>query len=333
MPINLKQLHHMVLLSEEQHFGRAAERAFLSASAFSRSVAALEESVSMPLFDRRANGVRLTMAGERVLARAKRLLLCSEELSEELRLLRTGELGDLVVGAGPLSAPAVVLPAIAAFQQAHPRVGVRLDVAHTRELQRRLMEEQLDFFVADVRELIDHERCAVEPIGRMRLSLMCREGHPLAGRATVTLGELRAQRLASVHIPAILSARLAKLIARDEKGMLPLALECESVIVLREYALRTDAVILAAPQAMGAERPGCGLCSLQVRELSQLEDQNPLAVAMGLVTLKDRTRTASMDMLIDVLRTGASARGGQATPGRSGTASASPAARRPSRRD
>ena len=36
---------------------------------------------------------------------------------------------------------------------------------------------------------------------------------------------------------------------------------------------------------MGAERPGCGLCSLQVRELSQLEDQNPLAVAMGLVTL------------------------------------------------
>jgi len=314
MPVNLKQLQHMVLLSEEQHFGRAAERAFLSASAFSRSIAALEESVAMPLFDRRANGVRLTMAGERVLARAQRLLRSSEELSEELRLLRTGELGDLAVGAGPLSAPAVVLPAIAAFQQTHPRVGVRLDVAHTRELQRKLMEEQLDFFVADVRELIAHERCAVEPIGRMRLSLMCREGHPLAGRANVTLEELRAQRLASVHVPAILSARLAQRIARDEQGMLPLALECESVIVLREYALRTDAVILAAPEAMGAGRPGSGLRSLEVRELSGMEDQNPLAVDMGLVTLKDRTRTASMGLLINGLRARTSADAAPAAP-------------------
>lgn len=302
MPINLKQLQHVVLLAEEQHFGRAAERAFLSTSAFSRSVAALEASVSMPLFDRRPNGVQLTMAGERVVAKAKKLLTSSEDLSQELRLLRTGELGDLVVGAGPLSAPAVVLPAIVAFQETHPAVRVRLEVAHTRALQRKLMQEQVDFFVADVRELIDHERCTIDPLGRMPLALMCREGHPLASRRNVTLAELRSQPLASVHVPAALSARLARLIAGDDKGLLPLALECESVIVLREYALRTDTVVLAAPQAMGAQLPGGGLRSLRVRELAELEDRNPLAVTMGLVTLRDRTPTTSMRLLIEVLR-------------------------------
>lgn len=302
MPINLKQLQNVVLLADELHFGRAAERAFLSTSAFSRSIAAMETGVSMRLFDRRPGRVQLTVAGERVIARARRLLLSSQDLARELDLLRTGDLGDVVVGAGPHSAPAAVLTSIVALQNAHPAVRVRLEIGHTRILQRQLMEERIDFFVADIRELVEHENFAMERLGRMGISLMCRSGHPLARRRKLTLADLRSQRFASVHAPADLSTRLANLIVRDERGLLPLASECESVIVLREYALQTDAIILAAPEVMAVELKKGLLHRLRIPELEALADYSALTVMMGMVTLKDRTPTMSMRLLMNLIR-------------------------------
>ena len=52
--IDLLRLTHMVLLSEELHFSRAAKRAHLSQTAFSRSIQSLENDLQLRLFDRRA---------------------------------------------------------------------------------------------------------------------------------------------------------------------------------------------------------------------------------------------------------------------------------------
>ena len=61
--LNLRQLQHLLLLADELHFARASERAFLSQSAFSRSIQALEESVGLRLFDRDLRLVRPTPSG------------------------------------------------------------------------------------------------------------------------------------------------------------------------------------------------------------------------------------------------------------------------------
>ncbi|MGH8467322.1 MAG: LysR family transcriptional regulator, partial [Pseudomonas sp.] len=81
--IDLKRIRHLVLLSEELHFSRAAERANLSQTAFSRSIQSLEADLGVRLFDRDTRSVVLTAAGRQLLASGRELLGCAGRLLAE----------------------------------------------------------------------------------------------------------------------------------------------------------------------------------------------------------------------------------------------------------
>lgn len=301
-PLNLRQLRHAVLLADEAHFGRAAARACLSQSAFSRSIAALEADLGLRLFDRGPGFVRLTEAGQRVLAGARRMLSGSADLSRELALLRSGDLGDLAVGAGPYSAPLLLVEAIAALQDAHPGVRVQVEIGQPLVLQQQLLDERLDFMLADLSELPEHAQCRVEPLGAAIGALYVRRQHPLAARAEVTLAELRQARFASVHLPAPISRRLGAQFGADASGCMQLALECESALVLRQYALRQDVVVIAPLDVLALELAGDRLCRLRVPELDGLGARTPLRMELGLVWLRERTPSTAVMLLAAELR-------------------------------
>lgn len=302
LTLNLRQLQHVVLLAEESHFGRAAERACLSQPAFSRSVAALEEAIGMRLFDRGPGFVRLTSSGEQVMARARRLLSSSADLAREMDLLRSGDLGDITVGSGPFSGPTLMAGAIAQLQAAHPSVRVRLETGSPLALQYMLLDEQLDFFVADLSELVGHPLCRVEPLGAAIGGLYVREAHPLAQSEQVTLADVRLYPLASVHLPAPLSRKLAKIFGSDESGLVSLAMECESALVLREYTLKNDAVVIAPLNVFALEVAARWLYRLKVSELDKQGDRTPLRMNLGLIWQRDRTPSAAANILADAVR-------------------------------
>lgn len=302
LTLNLRQLHHVVLLAEENHFGRAAARAFLSQPAFSRSVAALEESIGMRLFDRGPGFVRLTPTGAQVMARARRLLSSSADLTREMDLLRSGDLGDITVGSGPFSGPTLMAGAVAQLQAAHPSVRVQLETGAPLTLQHMLLDEKLDFFMADLSELAGHPQCHVQPLGTATGGLYVRAKHPLAAQEQVTLSEVRRQPLASVHVPAPLSRKLAKVFDRDAAGLLSLSMECENALVLREYALQNDAVVLAPQDVFALEVAAGWLHRLRVPELDRQGERTPMRMDLGLVWLRDRTPSAAAHLLADAVR-------------------------------
>jgi DNA-binding transcriptional LysR family regulator len=106
--MDLRQLHHLIALAEEGRFARAAERVHLSHAAFSRSIKALETRLGVALFDRTPSGTHLTVAGETVLARARRLVFEDHCFERDVSLLRGGALGELSFGAGPIPAATLV---------------------------------------------------------------------------------------------------------------------------------------------------------------------------------------------------------------------------------
>lgn len=300
--LNLRQLQHVVLLAEEGHFGRAATRAFLSQPAFSRSVATLEAQLGIRLFERGPGFVRLTSTGEQVMARARRLLTSSADLARELDQLRSGDLGNITIGSGPFSGPTLMARAIAQLQAQHPSVHVRLEIATPLALQQMLLEEKLDFFLSDQTGLIEHTRCTVEPLGDAIGGLYVRPTHPLAAQSQVTLADIQRHPLASVHLPTPLSRKLAKIFGSDETGLVALTMECESALVLREYALNHEAVVLA-PQTVFAQEEQAGwLRQLNVVELNRLGNRTPLRMALGLTWLNDRTPSAAALLLAEALR-------------------------------
>lgn len=80
--MEIQTLRYVVTLAEELHFGRAAERHFISAQPFGQHIQRLEREIGTRLFERTSRRVALTPAGERFVERARTVLTQVELLRE-----------------------------------------------------------------------------------------------------------------------------------------------------------------------------------------------------------------------------------------------------------
>ena len=296
--LKLRQLEHLVLLADELNFARAAERAFLSQSAFSRSIQALEDLLGLRLCDRSLRSVQLTPAGERAVQRARRLLSGSMDLVRELELLRRGDLGHVVAGAGPFTATALFPAALARLREEHPQVDVQLKVDNWWSLLALLNSEKLDFFISDIRELPPHEDISIQPLGALTGSLYARPGHPLADKASLGLADLKGSKFASVYMPDVVRNALTALVGPFLDGSFSTAFECENTVVARDLVRRTDLILLSCKDAVQLEVDAGYLVELPVLEFVALGAKTPLRTEIGVVRMKDRTLTPSSELLL-----------------------------------
>src|SRR5882757_7629872 len=82
VPVDIQSLRYAVTLAEELHFGRAAQRHFISQQPFGRHIQRLEHELGFALFNRTSRRVALTAAGERVIAEARTILAGFDGLTE-----------------------------------------------------------------------------------------------------------------------------------------------------------------------------------------------------------------------------------------------------------
>ena len=80
--LKLKDLRYLVAVADTRHFGRAAERSFVSQPTLSAQLKKLEEYLGVQLIERAPKRVSLTAAGEEIVERARRILEASEEIVE-----------------------------------------------------------------------------------------------------------------------------------------------------------------------------------------------------------------------------------------------------------
>lgn len=302
MHFSIKQLQHLVLLADERHFARAADRAALSQSAFSRSIQMLESGLGMRLFDRDAKQVRPTPVGERAVERARALLASTGDLARELSLLQAGELGDIKLGAGALAGATILPGPLVRLRRAHPGVRVDVDVIESNALLDKLLRAGLDFFVGEYSEVPRHEDLRFETLGSMHLGFFCRAGHPLLSQATVSLGDLAFYRLASVHIPGYLMRALASRTTLAHRDIPELSLQSGNPNILRDYVIGTDAVLLASERPFQLEISRGLLVPLAVTGYPLDEHGAVVSAEMGLIHLAGRTPTPAGQMLMALIR-------------------------------
>jgi len=106
----------------------AARRLDLSPAVASAGLKRLEADLDAALFVRTTRSMRLTLAGERLLARAKTLLDGLREAEDELRAGGDGVEGQLHISMPSDLGRHVVLPWLDAFQDRHPGVRLRLQL-------------------------------------------------------------------------------------------------------------------------------------------------------------------------------------------------------------
>jgi LysR family hydrogen peroxide-inducible transcriptional activator len=101
----LKQLQYLVALEETGHFGRAADACFVTQSTLSAGIRELETLIGVTLVERTRRVVRFTPLGERVAAKARRVLREAEELADMVRAAGQPLSGELRMGVIPTIAP------------------------------------------------------------------------------------------------------------------------------------------------------------------------------------------------------------------------------------
>src|SRR5688572_21114167 len=81
----LKQLQYLVALRNHGHFGRAADACFVTQSTLSAGIKELETLIGVTLVERTRRVVRFTPLGERVAAKARRILRDAEDMADMVR--------------------------------------------------------------------------------------------------------------------------------------------------------------------------------------------------------------------------------------------------------
>jgi len=142
--LKLKDLRYLVALADTRHFGRAAERTFVSQPTLSAQIKKLEEYLGVQLIERAPKRVSLTPAGEEIVERARRIVESSEEIVELARGHRDPLAGRLRLALLPTIGP-YLLPVVAGkLRKQLPRLELMLYEYQTDLMLEKLHSGEID---------------------------------------------------------------------------------------------------------------------------------------------------------------------------------------------
>lgn len=246
MPLELRQLRHVLALAQHGSLVRAAAAMHMTQPALSRSLKQIEWAVGSTLFDRSVSGVTPTDQGRLLIRRARELVDAADELDREVLRGRVGGSDQFSIGAGPYPAETVVPAALVRFVPDNPLVRVRMVRADWDDLLRRLKARELDFFVAEFSTLLDEHELTIEPLGRHQVYFVARRGHPLDKKSVVRAEETFAYPFVAIsrYPPRVLDPMLAARQPVDAKqpGRPFPAIECCGVAAAKRIIADSDAV-------------------------------------------------------------------------------------------
>jgi DNA-binding transcriptional LysR family regulator len=146
--MDFKRLSYFLAVAEELHFGRASARLGIAQPPLSRQIAQFEKEIGAILFDRSRSQIRLTQAGELLQERAREILERVDQTEREVRRIGEGVAGRLRIAFVGTATFGVLPNIIKAFRLAHPDIELALSAMNNAELQRALIQREIDIAVA-----------------------------------------------------------------------------------------------------------------------------------------------------------------------------------------
>jgi LysR family hydrogen peroxide-inducible transcriptional activator len=144
---NLKHLHYLVVLHQEQHFHRAAQHCHVSQSTLSTAIQNLEEQFGSQLLERDHKTFVFTPFGLELVERARTLLTDARELVDFAQSAGNWQAGNLKIGVIPTIAPFLFEGLISNIQQYLPEISLQLQEDTTANLLTQLNEGALDLLI------------------------------------------------------------------------------------------------------------------------------------------------------------------------------------------
>lgn len=249
--MNLKQLQHFVVLAETGNMHRGSLTLNISQPALSKSIRALEQELDVLLFERLSRGMRLTPVGQWLLSRSFSLLNDFRQVRTELDLIRRQTGSTVRIAAGTVLCAALIPRALARLHAVAAQVQVVVESGYWDSQKQMLLDGQIDFFVADARELEDITEFELTPLPAEPVCVYVRAAHPLAKRKKLGFADL--QELAFTGLTRM--PRELERILQDYPELPPGRAAAASIAsndfgLLRASAVLSDIVFFAPPSTV-----------------------------------------------------------------------------------
>lgn len=190
--VDLSDLRMFSVVADELHFGRAATRLHLSQPGLSNRVQRLERALGYEVFARTTRSVRLTPAGEALLAGAQRLLGEASRVIDDAERVASGELATLRLGLVGTALYSMLPSVVRETRRRHPGLSIVVEELKTTAQVRALQRGQLDLGLlhlpVDPGAGLTSVPVLEDPVG-----IALPADHPLAGAEELDLADFAAE--------------------------------------------------------------------------------------------------------------------------------------------
>jgi DNA-binding transcriptional LysR family regulator len=192
--MELRTLRSFLAVAREGNVTRAAQHLHITQPALSRQLAELEREMGCELFIREPRGVTLTEEGMLLRKRADEIVSLADRTERELRSPVAEIEGDIWVGGGESRAMELVAQVATSLEREHPGIRLHIHSGNGTDVTERIERGLLDFGVVFGTELRSHHDSLLLP-HEDRWGVLMRRDHRLARRESLTLEDLRKERL------------------------------------------------------------------------------------------------------------------------------------------
>jgi len=140
----LRQLHYLTQVVELKHFGRAAERCFVTQSTLSAGIQDLEQLLGTSLLERNNRKVMPTALGLDIAKRAEHILSLSADLVSEAQVESDPLVGQIRIGVIPSISPFLLPKVLPVIREQSPNLSLILIEDQSERLLNQLVSGDID---------------------------------------------------------------------------------------------------------------------------------------------------------------------------------------------
>lgn len=194
--MNLNQLKYFVAVAENLSFTKAASQYYISQTAITQQVKALEELIGTPLLDRNTRPISLTPAGKTFLGEAKSILQRMEIALYKTVESSTGLEGTLKIGYTKGYERSDLGDKLSSFHHKYPNILLTFYRYDTDVLATGLMNKDFDIiFTWDSSNMRQDPTLDYYVVEHVPLYLAVYRSHPLAQQKTVSRKDMKGEKI------------------------------------------------------------------------------------------------------------------------------------------
>lgn len=195
--MTLTELQYVVAVAQDRHFGRAAERMFVTQPALSFAIKKLEDELEVTIFERRTNQVVLTPIGEQIVHQAQRVLEGAGQIKVIAAQGKDQLVGTLRFGVIATVGPYILPELVPLLSKQAPAMPLEIEENLTLNLAGMLKNGKLDVIMIALP--FDEPAIMTQALYDEPFKALVPLGHPWQKKKTVDSRLLRSEKVLLPH--------------------------------------------------------------------------------------------------------------------------------------